>query len=57
MKFAHNLYRYQIIDWSHFYIDYGLLKRHYKLEAKLAVDQGRPAEFTGLSSTQTHLLI
>lgn len=51
MKFGLNLHRYQIVEWIPFYINYNGLKKLYKLAAKLAIERGENADFTGLSLT------
>ena len=48
MKFGQNLHRYQIVEWTPFYIDYQRLKRLYKTATEQVVERGGDADFTGL---------
>lgn len=48
MKFGRNLHRYQVVEWTPFYIDYQALKGVYKVAKSLAADQGEDADLTGL---------
>jgi SPX domain protein involved in polyphosphate accumulation len=48
MKFGQNLYRYQVVEWTPFYIDYRRLKRLYKTATEQAVERGGEPDFTGL---------
>lgn len=54
MKFGQNLYRYQVLEWTPFYIDYRSLKKRYKIALKTAVEQGRDADFTGIHSIPSY---
>lgn len=49
MKFGRNLHRYQVLEWTPFYIDYQALKQLYKAAKSLAVDCAGDADLTGLS--------
>lgn len=51
MKFGQKLHRYQVVEWTLFYIDYNRLKKLYKL----AVERGENADFTGSLLTTFHL--
>lgn len=46
MKFGRNLHRYQVVEWTPFYIDYKVLKRLYKDATKATVERGEDADFT-----------
>jgi SPX domain protein involved in polyphosphate accumulation len=46
MKFGRNLHRYQIVEWTPFYIDYKVLKRLYKDATKATVERGEDPDFT-----------
>jgi SPX domain protein involved in polyphosphate accumulation len=48
MKFGHNLHRYQVVEWTPFYMDYKGLKKLFKVATKCAADSGKDADFTGL---------
>lgn len=47
MKFGHSLHRYQVVEWTPFYIDYKGLKKLYKVATKFAAERGDDADFTG----------
>ena len=51
MKFGRNLHRYQVVEWSPFYIDYQALKQLYKTANCLALDTEEDADLTGLPGT------
>lgn len=51
MKFGQNLHRYQIVEWTPFYIDYNGLKKLYKVATNHAIEQGENADFAGLPLT------
>lgn len=55
MKFGQKLHRYQVVEWTLFYIDYNRLKKLYKLATKLAVEREENADFTGLLLTTFRL--
>ena len=55
MKFGQNLHRYQVVEWTPFYIDYKGLKKLYRLATKVAVERGEDADFTGLPTTMSRL--
>jgi SPX domain protein involved in polyphosphate accumulation len=48
MKFGQNLNRYQVVEWTPFYVDYQRLKRLYKTATEQAVERGEDVDFTGL---------
>lgn len=56
MKFGQNLHRYQVVEWTPYYINYNGLKKLYKLAAKLAIEQGENADLTGLQFTTSYHL-
>ena len=46
MKFGHGLHRYQVVEWTPFYIDYKVLKALFKKAAKAGVEREEDADFT-----------
>ena len=54
MKFGEHLYRYQILEWAPFYINYQELKILYKNAKSLSANTGEDADLTGLHC-QVHL--
>lgn len=55
MKFGQNLHRYQIVEWTPFYIDYNVLKKLYKVATSLAIERGENADLAGLPLTTFYL--
>ena len=51
MKFGRNLHRYQVVEWSPFYIDYQALKQLHKVANCLALDTEEDVDLTGLPGT------
>ena len=49
MKFGANLHRYQIVEWTPYYIDYRALKELYKAAQDDAVDRAKDPDLESLS--------
>ena len=52
MKFGQDLHRFHVAHWASKYINYSGLKARYKNAAKIALEQGRPINLSGLTSSR-----